>query len=158
MGVLRLSPLLLLAAASGLVGCGGTDRGKLPDTVPAKGTVTYKGTPVTGATVTFVADGEAPSAFGKTDESGSFELTSFNVGKGAVPGQYRVTITKYTDSEPADVASVESDDYVPPELGTELSAGPTNLVPEKFAKPETSELTATVTEDGENDFKFDLTD
>jgi hypothetical protein len=78
------------------------------------------------------------------------QLTTFQEGDGAVVGEYRVAIRKVdvvttpnpTDYDPEGVKVVEE----------------RHMVPERYEKFRTSQLTVTVTEDGENEFEFDLTD
>jgi hypothetical protein len=87
---------VLSAAAIGFVvlaaltGCGGKKR-----TTPVEGQVVWAegGAPIEGATVTFVSDSN-PSASGVTNSDGKFKLTTYTTGDGAVPGDYKVTITK----------------------------------------------------------------
>jgi len=62
-----------------LVGCGGGGSNQ-PTLAPVKGTVTYNGAPVAGATVTFMPD-KGPLAIGVTGLNGEFKLNS-----GALPG------------------------------------------------------------------------
>ena len=83
-----------------------------------------------------------------TDESGQFKLTTFDPSDGAIPGTYRVTVTKMdtTAAPPAE----NPDPTVPP------PPPPKSVLPEKFATPNTSGLTADVKKDGENNFPFDL--
>ncbi|HWL09882.1 MAG TPA: carboxypeptidase-like regulatory domain-containing protein [Planctomicrobium sp.] len=91
---------LLLAAA----GC----RGKQPDRretqlVPVQGTITMKGKPVVGAVVSFIVEisssGGEP-AYGLTDPEGKYVLKTSLPGSkkgmlpGAMPGDYKVTVTK----------------------------------------------------------------
>ena len=65
-----------------------------------KGTVTLDGELLEGASVTFFrADIRGRPAAGVTDESGSFDLTSYQKGDGLPPGDYKVTITKVVDGE-----------------------------------------------------------
>ena len=142
--MIRLIRSAGLAAASAflcLAGCGESagpvDRER---TVPVTGTVTYNGTPVADASVSLVPEtpvGEAASkkgAFGKTDASGKFTLTTFEPGDGAVPGNYKVTVRKY-EGETSTAAPQESDDYVPPEEVEDdtPSAAPKSLLPEKYS-------------------------
>ena len=81
---------LLLAAG---VGCGG--KGK---PVPVQGTVTLDSKPLDHATVLFVPQdkgGQASSAL--TDDTGNYTLKTPNVGDGALPGAYKVVITRSVD-------------------------------------------------------------
>jgi hypothetical protein len=77
-----------------LSGCG-------QGTKTVKGTVTMEGEPFPDATVTFYpvdaegkTDPNGKNASGTTDANGNFSLGTFKAGDGAMPGQYKVTITK----------------------------------------------------------------
>ena len=87
-----------LAAAAGLLlcGCGGPN-----DPVTVKGVVTLDGVPVGGATVSFLPereDGRPANAL--TESDGSFRLTTFKKGDGALRGAYRVVVTKLEPKVP----------------------------------------------------------
>ena len=56
------------------------------------------GQPVEGASVQFVPVDGGPPAFGTTDASGVFTLTTFKQGDGARKGEYKVTVTKMSDN------------------------------------------------------------
>lgn len=113
-----------------------------PRTFPVSGKVTYKGQPVTKGTITFQPDeGQASVADIQTD--GTYRLSTFGEGDGAVAGHYRI----YVISNTAD-----------PSLMPGSSPGwkpPKDLVPTKYGKPETSGLETTVSED-KKDYNFDL--
>ncbi len=83
------------------VGCGGG--ASSVKTVPVRGKVTLDGKPVEGATVQFAPEegsgGRAASGLTKSD--GTFELTTVGGGAGAVPGKYKVAITKRATTGPA---------------------------------------------------------
>jgi len=137
-----------------LVGCGGEIRppGAKP-TVAATVTVTYKGAPVDGATITFVGD---PAAYGRTDASGKAKMKTYIEGDGAVAGTYQVTVVKVeavVDNSP----DVSSKDYVPPDASAP-SPEAKSLIPVKYSLKGTTDLTADVKQGGPNDFKFDLVD
>jgi hypothetical protein len=83
----RACSVLMLLTAFAVTGCGNR---------PSKvtGTVTLDGTPVEGAHVTFSpVDGKGRSASGGTSSGGKFELTTFKENDGALPGEYKVTVT-----------------------------------------------------------------
>jgi hypothetical protein len=85
-----LAALMLL----GLAGCGGS--GAKP--VKTEGVVTLDGAPLAGATVVFQpAEGTGRPATGLTSADGSFRLTTFNTGDGAMPGEYKIVVTKSAD-------------------------------------------------------------
>jgi hypothetical protein len=71
------------------LGCGGKDQ-----LVRLEGIVTLDGEPVEGAIVSFLPD-EAGGRFasGTTAKDGSFRLTTNKPDDGALPGDYRVTVT-----------------------------------------------------------------
>lgn len=81
---------ILLFAASG---CG--SQGEQPafsgKTFPVKGTVTYKGKPLSHGTVRFEPDA-GREAEGKIGPDGTFSLTTFQAGDGAIPGFHRVAV------------------------------------------------------------------
>lgn len=138
----------------GMAGCGGTGGG--PRLYPAKGKVTYKGQPVARANVTFVS-GQGQVLGAITNEAGEFTLSTQG-RPGAAPGTYKVAISKMSQREgmpanpkPEDMAKMVSPKGDVPQAKNEL--------PGKYMAPETSGLTATVTEDGaKNNFTFDLAD
>ncbi|MGL6196962.1 MAG: carboxypeptidase-like regulatory domain-containing protein [Thermoguttaceae bacterium] len=76
-------------------GCGSN---RLKGLVPCWGTVTWEGEPVEGARVSFVpkSDPNGRSAFGLTDASGKFKMTTLNTDDGVFPGEYYITISKRT--------------------------------------------------------------
>ncbi len=81
----------LLCAA--LVGCQGPPPPKL---APVRGQVKFKQKPLVGATVCFVPDfnkgnRNGQQATGQTDKDGSFTLETYPHGQGVMPGFYRVT-------------------------------------------------------------------
>ena len=79
--LLALLPLLL-------GGCG-------KSTVTVEGVVTLDGKPVPGATVLFTPEeGNDRAASALTDEDGNFRLSTYSEGDGALPGQYRVVVTR----------------------------------------------------------------
>jgi len=149
--------ILLLAgvvALASVAGCGGgaDDAAKRnrPKVVPAQGIVTYKGSPVTGATVVFSPTAGTNAASALTDSSGRFSMSAFPPDPGAVPGQYKVSITK-TEQAAAQPAGGHDE---PPAEG----AAPKSLIPEKYGSAETSGLVADIPEGGKTDLKFELTD
>jgi hypothetical protein len=87
--------LALLAALSlgACAGCGARGAGTLPDLVPVKGKVTFKGEPLSKGTVHFEPDDFGRPASGKLKADGSFVLTTLKEGDGVVAGHHRVSIT-----------------------------------------------------------------
>ena len=134
----RLSPALaaaLLCALLGAAGCGPS----LPETVPVRGKVTWKGRPLGDGTVVFqpqpgqIAEGlpERP-ATGYLRPDGTFELTTFRAGDGAVPGVYGVAIHSYLSEPAASEDDEHPSEYVwriPPRYGDPSQTGLTVEVP-----------------------------
>jgi hypothetical protein len=137
---------LLLAA-----GCtGGADNPDRPAVAPASGVVSYKGTPLEGATVVFIPEGGSYGAAGITDDDGRFVVAAFPPDPGAVPGNYTVIVTK-TEEEVEPEGTYEDVMYkeYPPAK---------SLVPARYTDPKTSGLTANVPVDGTSDLQFELSD
>jgi hypothetical protein len=90
---------LLLCAALGLLAgpaAGCTRPAAGPKLVRVSGKVFYRDRPVQGALVAFVPNTAAPgveAAQGYTGGDGAFTLTCPNRGPGAVPGEYKVTVS-----------------------------------------------------------------
>lgn len=157
--------LLVLFAVGVTAGCGGASR---PSTYPVTGTVTFQGTPVAGAMVSFSpadAGTEARAAMGITDEQGNYSLTTFESGDGAMPGSYKVKVAKYDQSATPPVvsdrsAATDSAEGAMPanyvlETNTASAAPPKSELPERYASPSTTPLTFSV-EATQNTYNIDL--
>ncbi len=70
----------------------GCDNSGKPKLVEAKGSLTYKGTPLKQCSVRFVPTAGGASSSGVTDANGEFVLTSEDGRPGIAPGSYRVII------------------------------------------------------------------
>ena len=130
------------------VGCG-PDTSHLPKTVTAAGIVTLDGKPVGGAQVILVADtGGATGAFGATDVNGRFSLRAFEEKEGAIPGSYKVQVSKTieTQLDPAAAANLDGGAPIRYDYG----------VPPKYTGFKTSGLSATIPDSGTTDLKFEL--
>ena len=146
-------------------GCGGGSSGH-PTTYKVSGSVKNNGTAVDGATVMFQLMEGKESAVGSTDAKGEFSLSTFAPNDGAVPGQYKISITKYSTPPvgakqlvPGQIQSGDlGDSYGGAPSGKDGSGdgSPKNLLPAKYANDQTSALRATVTSSGPNRFDFDL--
>lgn len=157
-GVLGLlvGPLSLFA----LTGCTGDSLG----TVQVNGVVKLDGKPLEGATVIFKPDGEGRAASGTTGAEGKFKLTTEVNGDGALPGNYKVAVTKYEGvqmdlpkiEDASDSAAMDAIYNAAEKQGKEGKPAK-NLVGAKYANPDGSGLTAVVKDAGANDFTFDVT-
>lgn len=139
-------------------GCGGG--GQRPATEPVTGSVKFKGAALAGATVTLVpatkpSQGEPftvttpRTAIAKTDSAGEFKLTSVKENDGAVPGEYKISVTKIEEPPPV---TPSTDIAAPPPKAVPIKS----LIPEKYNNPESSKLTATVKKGGPNRIDLDL--
>lgn len=162
--MIRALVVTLVLVTPSLVGCGG-DSGR-PDLEPVRGTVTFKGSPVEGATVTFFNEKSPRSAQGRTDSSGKFQLTTFDTNDGAVVGEHVVTISKVEAAAEGAMSSGMSPDQIMEKMkeqtdkmkGNLTESVPKATLPGKYADVKTSGEKRTVVENDANDFKFELTE
>lgn len=141
-------------------GCSETSIG----TVPVTGSVELDGKPVAGATVIFKPDAQGRAASGTTDAEGKFKLTTEVNGDGALPGSYRVAVTKYEGGgldlpeveNPSDPASIDAI-YKAAEKQGKTGKEAKNVIAAKFGNPDGSGLTAEIKDSGTNDFAFKVT-
>jgi hypothetical protein len=130
MSLARMMTLAALLAYAGS-GCGAIGSGKVPDLIPVKGKVTFKGKPLTKGTVAFEPDGFGRPARGELQSDGTFVLSTLKEGDGVVAGEHRVSITGVEKSLAKDRTMI------------------------KYASPNTSRLTAQVDRE-HTDFTLDL--
>jgi hypothetical protein len=114
----RTCTCFALAALVALaMGCGSKK-----NLVKVEGKVTLDDQPLAGATVSFIpADGNGVPANGRTGDDGSFQLTTFNSGDGARPGDYKVVIV--ADPPAAAPAGGSPVDLTTPEGRAKAMAG-----------------------------------
>jgi hypothetical protein len=148
--------MCLFPAIGLLVGCGG-EKVDRPDVYKVRGKITLQGKPVSGADITFSQREANRSAFGRTDENGEYQLTTFTANDGAIEGKHEITIVEIPPiaSTPA-LPDIESESYQPPGLGEETMPVPKSSLNARYADPATSGLIAVVNKDGENVIDFDL--
>ena len=116
----RKSWLIACAAAIlPMAGCGG--RG----TVPTKGEITLDGVPVAGVSISLVPEGQGLAAQAITGEDGRFKLETFR-DNGAMPGDYRIVVSKYESVIEPHVKKVRS------------------TLPKLYASPETTPLRCSI--------------
>ncbi len=121
-----------------LVGC---DSSSGPKTVNASGVVLLDNNPVDKAQVVFIDDAGQITANATTDEAGRFSLMHNGEKKGAVPGSYKVQVskTKLSGNENG---------------GTEITIS--HGLPKQYASIATSKLTQVVPDSGISDIKIEL--
>lgn len=166
----------LLCAAIATAGC--KQQASLK-TYPVKGTVTYNGKPISGATVSYANDeSSAPRCSATTDSDGRFSLSTFVSAKevlpGAPSGSYKVSIVKMSANQQSAAQTGNWENLSPQDRDKQMHGmwqkqnesfkegqgpqKPKPEIPERYGKPETSGLVATVVI-GENEPReFKLTD
>jgi hypothetical protein len=92
---MRISASFVLAIVllSSCWGCGSNAAPYVGKTVPVKGKVTYKGKLLTQGQIVFEPDNSGREAHGSIQPDGTFELSTFAKGDGAVPGTHRIAVT-----------------------------------------------------------------
>ena len=134
----RLAFALGVASAVLLGGC---SSGKMKTAV-VKGKVTFNGKAVPNGTVNFTPEGGGgPSAMGDIQPDGSYSLTTYRKGDGAILGQHKVTIVAMEDMT-----------NKLPEARNPL---PPAIVPEKYTSLATTDLKVEV-KDQVNEVHLDL--
>ncbi len=132
----RVMPLAVAATIFAAAGCGSsTEPGRLP-VFPTSGSVRLDGQVPAGAFVVLhpkadyqrAPDGELVRPHGQVQSDGTFDLTSYGSNDGAPLGEYIVTL------EFRKIVKYPSGDAGP---------GP-NLIPAKYAKPNTSPVVVRV--------------
>lgn len=139
----RLLQLMLTGFCLSLVGCGGGASDQ-PDLGLVKGTVTFEGSPLAGASITFMPTSGRPAS-GTTDSAGNYELIYIRDTPGCKIGRSKVMIT--TVGEGANEMEAEGDD-----ANVDLMDNEEEL-PAKYNT--NTELKADV-KAGENTINFDL--
>jgi hypothetical protein len=150
------SSLLLFS----LAGCGAVDD-NLPRTVNASGVVYCDGEPLEGAVIVIMQDSGQYFARGATDSRGRFSLDAYESKKGAVPGTYKMTVSKTVEVDkatPVKVSAALQDDA---QHAAEGDPGRANVswvndLPSKYSSPVTSGLQVTIPDDGTKDLKIEL--
>lgn len=150
---MRTLPTLACMAALLSLGCGGgSDKFKAqrPKTVPAQGVVTYNGEPLAGAIVIFVPPQGGTAASSATNAAGQFDAKAFPPDAGAVPGTYKVTVTKNAPVPEAPSTPASHDTPTLPEQK------PISLIPAKYTTATKTPLTVELGEKGNSDIKLEL--
>jgi len=138
---LSLGVLLVLCPA-----CGKQKPKDRPETVPVTGVVTYKGQPVEGARLAFMADTQGvQGGVALSGPDGRFTAMTFEQGDGLMPGSFTVTAVKMVGGE-----LTEASDAPPSPVK--------NVLPEKYSRRETSPLKVEVKKGATNNFTLDLQD
>ena len=139
--------ITLLFAFSLTLGCSKSDNTQVEKqpTKPARGIVKYKDKPLANASVVFISLDNKVRATGRTDNVGSFVLSTYGTEDGAPPGRYKVTVAV------SNIVEVE-----PGVLAPEPEGGFKSPIPLKYSNPSTTDILIEVTEGGKNDFTITL--
>lgn len=140
LGGVAVYRMTVLAMALMLVqGCGPSIPSN-PATYPVRGKVTLDGQPLKRGFVRFdpVSPGKGLAAEGEIQSDGRYEARVFVGQQGTTPGEYKVSIAPLSRQQEGDLVAEALD------------------VPAKYQKPETSDITKTVTS-GENSIDIELT-
>lgn len=97
-------------------------------------------------------------AFAITDDDGRFVLMTFKTGDGAIPGKYKVTVSKREAVAAAKVAETGADDYFDTGGGDYSPPPPKDVIPSKYTTPATSDLTVSVPEGEPIEYELELKD
>jgi hypothetical protein len=162
-----------ILCGAGLVAMWGCSSDELGKRYPVSGKVTYKGQPVAKGRISF-----SPAPENKTGraayseiEEGKYTLSTQGNNDGALPGSYRVAVTaREVDISKAQVSVAEAKPRSRAEMEkvmkhaydrqlyvAKATQAAKDLVPKKYATPESSDLKAEVKEQT-NTIDFDLTD
>ena len=136
--------LAIAGAALLIVGCGGD---RLP-TAPVTGTVYLDDKPLSDALLTFMPE-RGQAANGTTTTDGTFTLTTYKEGDGAIPGRHLVVVNKY-QNPPAKKAAGKAG-----LLGLPAPPGK-SLIPESYGDTATSGLQYEVVAGLDNVFELRL--
>ncbi len=150
--------LVILLSAPGLMalsGCGGGDDGLSRYAV--SGTVTYKGERLDHGNITFTPDDVAKGRVASsTIEGGSYTLGTLGDRDGAVPGQYKVSVTS-KEVDPSKIRDRPGRSAGKPKVVGKANQDEKSLIPKKYETSQTSPLTAEVKPQS-NSIPFELVD
>jgi hypothetical protein len=124
--------LIVAMGIAGFMGCGSKNADRLP-VFPVEGQITLNGQPLAHAFVVLHPKGNGDPrllpARAQTDRNGNFQVTTYEAADGAAAGEYAVTIEHH------------------PLIGNGNSFEPgPNVLPPKYASPETTDVTVSVAE------------
>ncbi|QDU36338.1 hypothetical protein Mal4_06230 [Maioricimonas rarisocia] len=156
-----LGPGMLLMMVAALGCTGGETEGRV-DVYPVSGKVTMGGGPLVNATVAFAPREGQPTAVGRTDVNGEYQLSTYGGNDGAAAGSYSVVVTKPLGG--GGTASAEDAHGTDPTAnydaggghGAAGGEGTAGAVPERYSNSDQTPLSAEVSADDENRFDFEI--
>ena len=149
-----LSQILVLSTLAFLVGCSSDER-----VATVHGTITLDGKPVGEASITFMPQEGGRPAFGVSDADGTYELTTFTAGDGALIGKHLVSITAVDENAVETADSLEDDMASLSDVVQRPKRRPKEVwrTPQRYSENETSGLTFEVVAGKTNQADFPLT-
>ncbi len=139
-----------------LAGCGKSNQGPAFELTPVAGKVSLDGKPLADADIGFYPQGSAPAGYhgsgAKTDSEGRYELKTTSKS-GAVPGAYKVTVSRFVGAAGAPVNLEEGMDVEQLKLQGQYKES----LPERYSTLEKTELTVTVENGKVDGYDFPLT-
>ncbi|WP_442483445.1 BON domain-containing protein [Aeoliella sp. SH292] len=122
--------LIALLAMGTVTGCNSKSGPERVPTFPVSGSVSFQGKPIPGAFVALhpkTTKENVPSPRASVAADGSLKVSTYDGGDGAPEGEYVVTVEWYK----------------PIKNGADVISGP-NVIPKKYASPQTSDITIRV--------------
>jgi hypothetical protein len=118
------------------------------------------GQPLEGAAIVLMQDKGTYFARGMTDSQGRFSLDAYESKRGAVPGEYLVTISKTVTIDKATQAVpktlAEDAEHAAAADPAKANASWVNDLPDKYNSPKTSGLSVTIPDSGTSNIKFEI--
>lgn len=121
------------------------------------------GSPLSGAVVSFAPSDGQPTAVGRTDDNGKFQLTTYEFGDGAAAGPFRVVVSKAFAADGGAAAGGDGgDDHEAAEEAAsghdaDSSAAEGEMVPAQYTRSADTPLSVEVKTSGENNFTLEIT-
>ena len=142
---------------------GGCSDSRFPPTAPVTGTVTVDGKPMERLSVTFYYQGKAARVgSGTTDAEGKFTISTFGKDDGALIGLHHVTIVD-TPKPPEISEELKQKALTDPTVMYDIPGGMTGKplkftprISKIYSKKDSSGLEALVSEEGPNEFVYEL--
>jgi hypothetical protein len=128
----------------------------------ASGKVTFHGTPLIGAMVSFSPEKDQPAAIGRTNDTGAFTLTTYQSADGAAAGDFKVLLMMLDSGESGSTPDVahfkDQASYAAVDSHAARKGGKAtgNVLPAKYGDPKQTPLTAKVDPTKENTFTFEV--
>ena len=147
----RVSFLATALFLSLLAGCGSDAKDADSKLVPVSGKVTYNGESLKDGTITFILNGDKSRAFTSPISNGSYTLVESVTAKGAIPGEYKVTVV-------SEIAPTGGSGTPDPSKGKDQELPkPESRIPVKYSNKDDTDLKATVPTGGKT-IDFELKD